>query len=85
MEFVGVKEMSQRTSALINRKDWIVITKNGKPVKILMDIDADDLEDMILAKHCRLEQELKRAVRDAKRGGLKTLSQALHAPRRKAA
>ncbi len=29
MEFIGIKELSQNTSTFINKKDWIVITKNG--------------------------------------------------------
>ena len=75
MQFIGVKELSQNTSSLVGKRDWIVITKNGKPVKVMMDINEDDLEDLILAKHYQLERELKKSIREAKKGKLKTLSQ----------
>ena len=83
MDFIGIRDLSQRTSAYVRRKDWIVITKNGKPVKIMIDINAEDLEDFILAKHLQLEKELRNAARDANRGKLKTLAQIL--PRRRKA
>ncbi len=84
MEFIGIKELSQRTSALVRKKDWVVITKNGKPVKLMMEIDADDLEDLILAKHYQLEKEFRRSVRDLQKGKLKDLTQILSETRRRA-
>ncbi len=83
MQFVGIKELSQNTSRLINKKDWIVITKNGKPRKVMIDIDEDDLEDLILAKHYQLEKDLKKAAQDAQSGKLKTLDQVMAQSRRK--
>lgn len=85
MEFIGVKELSQKTSSFVRKRDWVVITKNGRPVKIMIDIDADDLEDLILAKHYHLEGGLKRAVQDAQKGSLKTLEQVLRHTRPKSA
>ncbi|GEM_PF-4342844 len=77
MEFIGVKELSQNTSALINQKDWVVITKNGKPVKLMLDINEEDLEDFILAKKLKIEEELEDAMEDLRKGKLKTLKQML--------
>ena len=86
MEYIGIKELSQQTSACVSRKDWIVVTKNGKPVKLMIDIDADDLEDFILAKHFRIENELRHATKDLQKGRLKTLQQMTDAgPKKRAA
>ncbi len=82
MEFIGIKELSQNTSTFINNRDWVVITKNGKPVKVMIDINGEELEDLILAKHYQLEKELKKAERDAKKGKLKTLDQVLKKTKR---
>ncbi|MBI2335254.1 MAG: hypothetical protein HYU97_00610 [Deltaproteobacteria bacterium] len=55
MEFVGIKELSQNTSKYVNIHDWVIVTKNGKPVKLILDIEGEELEDLILAKHFDLE------------------------------
>lgn len=82
MEFIGIKELSQHTSTFVNKKDWIVITKNGEPVKIMIDINAEDLEDLILAKHYRLEAELRQARKDSQNGKLKNLRQIIRPKKR---
>lgn len=68
MEFVGIKELSKNLSEFINDEDWVVITRNGKPVKIMFDIDNDDLEDIILAKNLDLDGEAIRARREHETG-----------------
>ena len=68
MEYVGIKELSQKTSKYIDSDDWIVVTKNGKPIKLLMAIDSDDLEDLILARHFDLDTLAPRAQREKATG-----------------
>jgi hypothetical protein len=77
MEFVGVKELSKKLSEFINEEDWVVITKNGKPIKIMFDIDGDDLEDIILAKHLDLDSEAVRAKQEHESGKTLSLNQYL--------
>lgn len=77
MEFVGVKELSKNLSEFINEEDWVVITKNGKPIKLMFDIDGDDLEDIILAKHLDLDSEAVKAKREHESGKTVSLNQYL--------
>lgn len=77
MEFVGVKELSKNLSEFINEEDWVVITKNGKPIKIMFDIDGEDLEDIILAKHLDLDSEAGRAKQEHESGKTVSLNQYL--------
>ena len=77
MEFVGIKELSKNLSSFINEEDWVVITKNGKPIKIMFDIDNEDLEDIILAKHLDLDSEAVVAKREHKEGKTVSLNQYL--------
>lgn len=77
MEFVGVKELSKKLSEFINEEDWVVITKNGKPIKIMFDIDGEDLEDIILAKHLDLDSEAVVAKREHESGKTVSLNQYL--------
>ncbi len=48
----------------------------------MIDINGEELEDLILAKHYQLEKELKKARRDAQTGKLKTLDQVLRETKR---
>jgi len=77
MEFVGIKELSKNLSEFINEEDWVVITRNGKPVKIMFDIDNDDLEDIILAKNLDLDGEAVKARREHEAGKTVNLRQYL--------
>lgn len=75
MEFVGIKELSQQASRVVNGKGWVVITKNGKPVKLMINITGEELEDLLLAKHFDLEAEAHQAIQDADLGKLKSLDE----------
>ena len=77
MEFVGVKELSKKLSEFINEEDWVVITKNGKPIKLMFDIDGEDLEDIILAKNLDLDSEAVKAKREHESGKTVSLNQYL--------
>ena len=46
-----------------------VITRNGKPYAVISKMDGSELEDYILAKHFRLENEFKQAVEEFESGG----------------
>jgi antitoxin (DNA-binding transcriptional repressor) of toxin-antitoxin stability system len=64
MEFVGVKELAQNTSKYVSDHDWVIVTKNGRPVKLMIDINGEELEDWILAKKLGLENQAKKAKSD---------------------
>ena len=74
MEFIGVKELAQNASKYVSDSEWVVVTKNGRPVKLMIDIDGDELEDWILAKKLGLETEAKQARKDQARGKTMALS-----------
>lgn len=75
MDFIGIKELSQKTSRYISAKGPVVVTKNGHPVKLMMDIDGGDLEDYILAQHFDLESLADAAKREYRAGRTKSLRQ----------
>lgn len=77
MNFIGIKELSQRTSKYVSKKGAVVVTKNGKPVKLLMDIDGEDLEDYLLAQHFDLESLALSARKEYVAGRTKSLRQML--------
>jgi prevent-host-death family protein len=54
MKIVGVRELKQRTRALIakaNRGEKIVITIHGKPAAALVRLPRNGLEGFLLADH----------------------------------
>jgi len=59
-----MRELSRSPSKyvkLANKKDDIIITRNGHPCAVLLKIDEGDLEDFILAKRFDLETEFETA------------------------
>lgn len=63
MKFASVRELSQNPSRYVDRKEPIIITRHGKPVRALVSMDEDELEDFILARHMGLDREAERALR----------------------
>lgn len=53
MTVVGVRDLARRTSTIVDEvavtREGAVITKRGKPVAVLMPIDAERFEDHLLA------------------------------------
>ena len=52
----------------------MIITKFGKPRYLLVEIDEDEMEDFILAKHYNLEREFERAREELKKEKTKSLT-----------
>lgn len=75
MDFIGIKELSQKTSKYVSVKGSVVVTKNGHPVKLMMDINGDELEDYILAQHFDLESKVDAAKGEYRAGRTKSLRQ----------
>jgi prevent-host-death family protein len=65
MAVIGVRELGKRASAIVDdvatSREGAVITKRGRPVAILMPIDAERFEDYLLAT----APEFVRATKDA--------------------
>lgn len=85
MKFIGIKELSQHVSKYVDLKDWVVVTRNGRPKKVMIEVPEDELEDMILGRYFHLEEELQNAGRDLRAGRLPTLDELLHRGRKKKA
>jgi prevent-host-death family protein len=53
MAVVGVRDLGKRASAIVDdvatTREGTVITKRGRPVAVLMPIDAERFEDYVLA------------------------------------
>ena len=76
MKIAPVAEVKARLSAFVeeSRAGPVVITRNGKPVAVLLSVgDEDDLEGLLLAHSPRL-----RAVLEAGRGELRAGSGVPH-------
>lgn len=67
MKFATVRELSQNPSRLVDFRGPVIITKHGKPVRALISMDEDELEDFILAQHLGLEGDIERALRFSQR------------------
>ncbi len=68
MKYVGVKELSRHLSEYIGEEDWVVITKNGKPKKVMIDVNEESFEDLILAHHFDLDKEYGKALNELNSG-----------------
>ena len=69
MKFISTRELNKSLSKYIRMTKEghdIIITKNGTPQALLTDLDPDDLEDYILAKHFNLEEDFKKAQEESK-------------------
>jgi len=64
LKFITIRELARSSSRYLKQahdKEDLVITRQGLPYAILSGIDGDSLEDYILAKHCKLEQQFDQA------------------------
>ncbi len=62
MRFASVRDLSQRPSKYLDLKEPVIITKHGRPVRALVSMNEEDLEDFILAQHLNLEKEVEKAL-----------------------
>ncbi len=75
MRFINIRELSRTPSKyvkLANENNDIIITKNGHPYALLSKINAEELEDYILAKHFGLENEFLMAKQEFLAGKTKS-------------
>ena len=68
MKFATVRELSQNPSQFVDLKEPVVITKHGKPVRAMVSMDEEELEDFILAQHLGLEKDIQKAIRFSDQG-----------------
>ena len=77
MKFISTREFRNRPGHVrtLAQKDDLVLTANGKPIGILIGIEADDFEETARAiRHARAQRALSRMRREAARRGLDRLS-----------
>lgn len=82
MKFASVRELSQQPSRFVDLKEPVIITKHGKPVRALISMDEEELEDFILAQKLGLEREIDKAL-ERSRAGLNVPSEKLRSKFRK--
>ncbi|MDO8520298.1 MAG: hypothetical protein Q7T11_09090 [Deltaproteobacteria bacterium] len=68
MKFASVREISQHPSRFVDMKEPVIITKRGKPLRAMISMDEEELEDFILAQHLGLEGEIEKALRSSSAG-----------------
>jgi poly-gamma-glutamate capsule biosynthesis protein CapA/YwtB (metallophosphatase superfamily) len=78
MEFLSIREFSaspRKTQQKLKEKGKLVLTNNGKPTMLVLDITGRDIEDVIDTQR-RIEalQLLDNIQTQAVRGGLNTMS-----------
>jgi prevent-host-death family protein len=60
MKFATTTELNQNTinvlKNVIEDKENVVLTKNGKPVAIIIPADENDIEELMLIKHLGLDK-----------------------------
>ena len=71
MKFVNVRELKNKTSALLhyteNGKD-IIVTLRGKPYAVIHHISGDEIEDYILLNHPEYQKKIKKSYEEYQSG-----------------
>ena len=68
MRFASVREVSHNASKFVDLKEPVIITKHGKPMRAMISMNEEELEDFILAQHLNLEREIEKAIRLSSQG-----------------
>lgn len=68
MRFATVRELNQHTSQLLKDEEDIIVTRNGKPVRLMIRIDEDDLEDYLLFHHPEVQEHIRQSVENLAQG-----------------
>lgn len=68
MRFASVRELSQHPSRYLDLKEPVIITKHGRPIRAMVPMGEEDLEDFILAQHLDLEGAAEEALRSSRQG-----------------
>lgn len=87
MATVNVRELARNTSKVIDdvakRHRPTLVTRAGRPVAAVVPIDADALEDWILANAPEFVEGMRLADEEARRGDTVSLDDLLGKPKRK--
>ena len=68
MKFATVRELSQNASKFVHVRGPVIITRHGKPVRAMIPMDEEGLEDFILAQKLDLAGDLEKAFQFSRRG-----------------
>ncbi len=84
MPVVNIRELARETSRVVSQVAATgrpaLITRGGKPVAALMPVDAQDLEDWVLANHPNFLKSYAEAERDFAEGRSISLDRYLARP-----
>ncbi len=67
MKFVNVRELKNKTSAVLNYTESgedVIVTSRGKPRAVIRHLSQDDIEDYILLNHPEFRKKLKKAYQE---------------------
>jgi len=71
MKFASVRELKNKTSALLRRVyqgENVIITHRGKPKAVIRHLTEDEIEDYIIANSKKLKKELREAFKEHLKG-----------------
>lgn len=71
MKFVNVRELKNKTSAVLNytkNGEDVIITSRGKPRAVIHHLSEDEIEDYILLNHPEFKKKLREAYREYRAG-----------------
>lgn len=87
MATVNVRELARNTSKVIDdvskRRRPTLVTRAGRPVAAVVPIDADALEDWILANAPEFVDGMRLADEEARRGDTVSFDELVAKPKRK--
>ena len=67
MKFVNVRELKNKTSAVLNYTsdgEDVIVTSRGKPRVVIHHLSEDEIEDYILLNHPEFKKKLKKACQE---------------------
>ena len=71
MKFVNVRELKNKTSAVLNyteNGEDVIVTSRGKPRAVIHHLSEDEIEDYILLNHPEFKKKLKKAYQEYRAG-----------------
>jgi len=81
MKFVNVRELKNKTSAVLhyteNGKD-VIVTSRGKPCAVIHHLSEDEIEDYILLNHPQFKKRLKKSLEEYASGEIVGIDKLIH-------
>ena len=71
MKFVNVRELKNRTSAvltMVDKGEDVIVTSRGKPRAVIRHLSEEEIEDYILMNHPDFAKKLKKSRREYRVG-----------------